>query len=90
MKTHIEELHHTALVPYSSEQMFALVNDIASYPKFLPWCSGVKILEEHDHETVATIEVSAIGVHKSFTTRNKLIPHKEMRCCVTSRCYCPT
>ena len=40
-------INKTALVPYSAEQMIKLVNDIESYPDFLPGCTGSKILENH-------------------------------------------
>lgn len=30
-------------LPYSAEQMYTLVGDVASYPEFLPWCSGARI-----------------------------------------------
>ncbi|NBR33751.1 MAG: type II toxin-antitoxin system RatA family toxin, partial [Rhodobacteraceae bacterium] len=34
MPTHSE----TRSLPYSAQQMYDLVADVASYPKFLPWC----------------------------------------------------
>jgi coenzyme Q-binding protein COQ10 len=30
-------------VPYSASEMYALIADVASYPQFLPWCSGARI-----------------------------------------------
>ncbi len=30
------QISRTALVPYSAEQMYQLVNDVQSYPQFLP------------------------------------------------------
>ena len=30
-------------LPYSADQMYALVADVAKYPKFLPWCSAARI-----------------------------------------------
>ena len=39
MPTHAEMRR----VPYSANEMYALVADVASYPKFLPWCSGARI-----------------------------------------------
>lgn len=30
-------------LPYTAQQMFDLVADVASYPKFLPWCSAARI-----------------------------------------------
>ncbi len=60
----------SALVPYSPVQMFALVDDIDAYPKFLPWCRDAKVLSRTADEVRATIVLSKGGVEKSFTTRN--------------------
>ena len=30
-------------MPYSVAQMYALIADVASYPEFLPWCSGARV-----------------------------------------------
>lgn len=30
-------------MPYSASEMYALIADVASYPQFLPWCSGARI-----------------------------------------------
>lgn len=35
------QISRTALVPFSVEQMYQLVNDVKSYPDFLPGCTGV-------------------------------------------------
>ena len=39
MPTHSE----TRQMPYSAEQMYGLVADVAAYPKFLPWCAAARI-----------------------------------------------
>lgn len=67
-----------ALVPYSAAQMYTLVNDVNAYPQFLPWCSAAAILEQSMDEMVASIDVAAAGMHKSFTTRNKLTPNQRI------------
>lgn len=62
----------SALVKYSALQMFDLVNDIESYPKFLPWCTGSRIIKkEHDY-VEAELMISKGGFKKSFSTRNKI------------------
>ena len=33
----------TRVLPYSPEQMFALVADVAQYPAFLPWCTAARV-----------------------------------------------
>ena len=39
MPTHAEKRR----MPYSADEMYALIADVASYPQFLPWCSGARI-----------------------------------------------
>ena len=39
------QIDKTALVMHSAERMFHLVNDVASYPDFLPWCSASQVHE---------------------------------------------
>lgn len=57
---------------HSTERMSALVNDIASYPQFLPWCSKANIIEHCSDFMLASIEVQKGGIRQSFTTRNDL------------------
>jgi len=74
-------LNRSALVSYTSGEMFALVDDIESYPKFLPWCRSAKVLSRDKDEVYATIELARGAIHKSFTTHNRLQKNKiiEMR-----------
>jgi len=64
----------SALVKFSARQMFDLVNDIESYPKFLPWCSASRILKREDNIVEAELVISKGGFKKSFSTRNKIDP----------------
>ena len=66
----------SALVLYSAAEMYALVEDIEAYPRFLPWCRSTKILSRNEDEVRATIEMVKGGVHKSFTTCNRMQNHK--------------
>jgi len=74
-------IQRTALVPYSADQMFALVDDIEAYPDFLPWCRSATVLSRDADEVRATIEIAKGSVRRSFTTLNRLQPGKmiEMR-----------
>ena len=60
----------SALVPHSSAEMFALVEDVERYPEFLPWCSGSRVLVREELTTVATIEINYRGIRQAFTTAN--------------------
>jgi ribosome-associated toxin RatA of RatAB toxin-antitoxin module len=63
-------VERSALVAYSPQQMFAVVNDVVAYPEFLPWCSGARILSLSDVEMVARLDLEKAGIKQSFTTRN--------------------
>jgi len=54
--------------------MFALVNDVARYPEFLPWCRGAQVLEQNETMMRARLDLVRGRFHKSFTTRNFLTP----------------
>ncbi|KQX98318.1 MULTISPECIES: type II toxin-antitoxin system RatA family toxin [Massilia] len=63
-------VHKSVFLGYSAEQMFDLVAKVEDYPKFLPWCSGVKVLEHSDEKLVACLQINFHGVKQSFTTSN--------------------
>lgn len=62
----------TALVMHSAERMFHLVNDIARYPEFLPWCASAEVHEESMQQVMASLDVAKGGVRHRLTTRNDL------------------
>ncbi|WP_323845373.1 type II toxin-antitoxin system RatA family toxin [Microbulbifer magnicolonia] len=66
------EIERSALVMHSAEQMFDLVNDVASYPQFLPGCRGAEILYSDEHTLEARLELARAGIRQSFVTRNRL------------------
>lgn len=74
-------ISRNALVPYSAAEMYALVDDIETYPRFLPWCRSAKEWSRGEDEVKASIELQRGGVHKTFTTLNRLQKGKmiEMR-----------
>ncbi len=69
----MKQVSRSALVSFSAEQMFDLVNDVAKYPDFLPGCSGSRVLESTSSTMVASVDVSKAGISKTFTTSNTLI-----------------
>lgn len=66
-------VERSALVPYSCEQMFNVVLDVEAYPSFLPWCSGARVLEQHDSVQVGELELSRAGMTQRFATLNRLV-----------------
>ncbi|CAK1700193.1 ribosome association toxin RatA [Vibrio crassostreae] len=68
----------SALVSFSADQMFSLVNDVARYHEFLPGCSGSRVIESSDSTMVASVDVSKAGISKTFTTSNRLADGAEI------------
>jgi ribosome-associated toxin RatA of RatAB toxin-antitoxin module len=62
----------SARVPYSTEQMFDLVNDIERYPQFLHWCRSARVDLRQGATVEATLDIGVLGFHQSFRTRNTL------------------
>lgn len=62
----------SALLPYSPQQIFDLINDIESYPNFLDGCVGAEILVSEADLMEARLDLSKKGVSQSFITRNRL------------------
>ena len=62
----------SALVKFSAQQMFDLVNNIEAYPKFLPWCTASRIINREGDTVDAELTISKGGFKKSFSTRNKI------------------
>ena len=71
-------IEKSALVKFSAQQMFDLVNDIESYPQFLPWCSQSRIIKREGNIVEAELTISKGGFQKSFSTRNELDMGKQM------------
>lgn len=70
----MNHVYRQAKVPYSAQQMYDLVNDINAYPQFLPWCKSAHICEQTAEHIIATLVLAKGGIHKAFTTCNRLTP----------------
>ena len=74
----MREIKHSALVAQPPRRLFDLINDIDSYPSFIPWCSRARVLSRSDREIVATIGVQRGPLQSEFTTRNELEPDRRI------------
>ncbi len=84
-------VERSALVTYTPSQMFALVNDIARYPEFLPWCVGARVEEVSAAERVATLKV-ARGVLQTDSPRAtpcSRTPRSTCSCCMVPSAIWP-
>ncbi len=72
-------INRSALVMYSVEEMFQLINDVHAYPQFLPDCSDSKITSEDEDSVIASLKISKGGLKKWFTTKNTLISNNQVK-----------
>lgn len=63
-------IEKSVLIARTVEQMFALVDRVEDYPKFLPWCGGTELLERTDAITAARIHINYHGIKAHFATEN--------------------
>ena len=67
----------SVLVTYSAAQMFALVDNVAEYPQFLPWCGDASVSAVDGNTVHATVHIDYHHIKQSFTTKNvRLAPHR--------------
>lgn len=62
----------SALVGFSAESMFDLINDVQRYPEFLPGCAKTKVLTQDETSMQASLLISKAGIKQWFTTLNTL------------------
>jgi coenzyme Q-binding protein COQ10 len=74
MPTHAEQ----RVLPYTPEQLFALVADIERYPEFLPWCIGARIRERQADLVVADLIIGFKMFRERFTSRVSLDPPRKI------------
>ena len=74
----MRETTKTALVPYTVQQMFALVEDFERYPQFVPWVKSARLLERSPDEVVGELEMHRGPLRETFTTRTAFIRPREI------------
>lgn len=73
------EVSRSALLMYSAEEMYKLVNDVVAYPEFLPGCVETNILSSSKELMSASIRVSKVGISQIFTTENRLVANRSIQ-----------
>ena len=70
-------IRQTRRLPYSAEQMFDLVADVARYGEFLPWVIATRVRSNSETEMLADMVVGFKAIRESFTSRvTKTRPHE--------------
>ena len=65
MPTHAEQ----RILPYTPEQLFDLVADVARYPEFLPWCVASRIRSRDGDVFFADLVIGFKMVRERFTSK---------------------
>jgi ribosome-associated toxin RatA of RatAB toxin-antitoxin module len=68
----------TAVVPYTAEQMYDLVNDIEAYPEFLPWCTAASVRNRTETGLTASVSLATGRIKQTFTTENTMRPGRQI------------
>ena len=70
----------TKYLPYTPEQLFDLVADVARYDEFLPWVVAVRMRSSSETEAVADLVVGFNAFKERFTSR--VVKERPNRICV--------
>jgi len=68
----LQVVERSAIVSFAPSQMFAVVNDVARYPEFLPWCVGARVEPKSATEMLASVKIARGVLRTEFTTCNTL------------------
>jgi len=74
----MREVKRAALVDRPPSELYALINDIESYPRFLPWCTHARVEARTPDALTATVGVRQGALSGEFTTRNTLEPDRSI------------
>ncbi len=68
------KIQRSALVEQPAARMFALVNDIAAYPRRFDWCDAAQVLDAGENHLTARLDLGLGALRTWFTTENSLSP----------------
>src|SRR5712692_2703233 len=66
----MKRIARSAIVAHAAAELYALVEAIEKYPRFLPWCLATRVHERGPDGTRATLTVGLHGMKQAFTTQN--------------------
>ena len=72
-------IRETRQMPYSAEQMYDLVADVARYAEFLPWVVGTRVRSDSETEMIADLLVGFNALREKFTSRVEKVRPSEIR-----------
>lgn len=74
----MKKITRSALLPYSAQKMYDLVNAVDQYPQFLPWCGGAQINHATQTFMQASVTIAKAGISQTFETENHLTPNQRI------------
>jgi ribosome-associated toxin RatA of RatAB toxin-antitoxin module len=75
----MKRISRSAIVERSAQELYALVEDIESYPQFVPRCLAARVHERSRARTVATLTFGLPQFSQSLTTENVNRPGESIR-----------
>ena len=72
-------IHEQRTMPYSAEQMFDLVADVARYSEFLPWVAATRVRSDDGREMIADMLVGFKSLREKFTSKVDKVRPEEIR-----------
>ena len=71
-------IERSALVPFTAQRMYELVNDVARYPERFGWCAAAEIIEADETSQHARLTLKIAGMRTAFSTQNTLVPGRSI------------
>jgi coenzyme Q-binding protein COQ10 len=72
----VPKYQETRIVPFTADEMYAVVADVERYPEFLPWCEGLTVLKRGEegqvHVLTTEMAVAYHGLRERYVSRVRL------------------
>lgn len=66
-------VERSALLSFTPAHLFALVQDVARYPEFLPGCVAAHVEQADEARVLASLRFKFAGMSESFATENLVL-----------------
>ncbi|KAF9451686.1 hypothetical protein P691DRAFT_662643 [Macrolepiota fuliginosa MF-IS2] len=88
-----QKYHERKILPYSQKELYDVVSDVASYPRFVPFCTGSRILRSLVSELGpssrkltmdAELTVGFLSFKESYVSKVTCVPHESVKAVASS------
>ncbi|KAF8231893.1 hypothetical protein L208DRAFT_1466937 [Tricholoma matsutake] len=87
----IQNYHERKIFPYKQKQLYDIVADVASYPQFVPFCTGSRLLRPASQRTQtapfvmeAEMTVGFLSFNESYVSQVTCHPHHSVEAVASS------